>query len=134
MPTSPTSPTLQTVDIHLLGAFRLESADVPLSQAPTPRVQALLAYLVVHRATPQSRQQLAFLLWPDTSDAQARTNLRQLLHTLKQVLPHAEHFVHVAAQILQWRSDAPFRLDVAEFEAALTRAASAERRQNMPAV
>src|SRR5262249_33105445 len=60
------------------------------------------------------------------SEAQARTNLRQLLHALKQTLPDADQFVYAEAQTLQWRSDAPFRLDVGEFEAALTQAAAAE--------
>ena len=115
---------MSTLEIHLLGDFRLVSADAPLSQLPTPRVQALLAYLVLHRDAPQPRQRLAFLLWPDTTDAQARTNLRQLLHTLRQALPDADHFIHLTAQTLQWRSDAPFRLDVAAFEAALTQAAA----------
>ena len=104
---------MATLHLHLLGEFRLESTDAPLNQPTAPRVQALLAYLVLHRAAPQSRQQLAFLLWPDTTDAQARTNLRQLLHTLKQALPHAERFVRAEGQTMQWRSDAPFRLDVA---------------------
>src|SRR5262245_57258359 len=130
----PTAPTVQTLDMRLLGSFRLASADAPLSQLPAPRVQALLAYLALHRDVPQSRQQLAFLFWPDTSDAQARTNLRQLLHALKQALPQADHYVYVATQTLQWRPDAPFRLDVAEFEAALTHAASAERQRDPPAV
>jgi predicted ATPase/DNA-binding SARP family transcriptional activator len=122
----PTSPTLQTLHIQLLGDFRLKSTDAPINQLTAPRVQALLTYLVLHRATPQSRQQLAFLLWPDTTDAQARTNLRQLLHTLKQALPHADSLVGSKGHTLQWLADAPCRCDVAEFEAALTQAGSAE--------
>jgi DNA-binding SARP family transcriptional activator len=124
---------MSTLEIHLLGDFRLVSADAPLSQLPAPRVQALLAYLVLHRDAPQPRQRLAFLLWPDTTDAQARTNLRQLLHALRQALPDADHFIHLTAQTLQWRSDAPFRLDVAAFEAALSQAA-AEQQRDAPAV
>jgi predicted ATPase/DNA-binding SARP family transcriptional activator len=118
---------MSTLEIHLLGEFRLVSADAPVSPIHSPRVQALLAYLVLHRATPQPRQQLAFLLWPDTSDAQARTNLRQLLHTLKQALPDADSFVHVTPHTLQWRSDAPCRLDVTDFAAALSQASAAEQ-------
>jgi predicted ATPase/DNA-binding SARP family transcriptional activator len=118
---------MSTLDIHLLGDFRLVSADAPVSPIHAPRVQALLAYLVLHRAAPQSRQRLAFLLWPETTDAQARTNLRQLLHALRQTLPDADHFVHVTPQALQWRADAPCRLDVATFESALAQAQAAER-------
>lgn len=60
--------------IHLLGDFRLVYADAPVSQLNAPRLQALLAYLVLHREAPQPRHHLAFQLWPDTSEAQARTN------------------------------------------------------------
>jgi predicted ATPase/DNA-binding SARP family transcriptional activator len=125
---------MSTLRISLFGEFRLIYEDALLSQITSHRVQALLAYLVLHRDAPQPRQQLAFLLWSETTDAQARTNLRQLLHTLRQTLPAADQFVHVDAQSLQWRSDAPVRFDVAEFEQALSRAAEAERRQDAPVV
>src|SRR5262249_25934553 len=128
----PTLPTVQPLDMRLLGEFRLVAADAPLNPLPKPRVQALLAYLVLHRAAPQPRQRLAFLLWPDTSDAQARTNLRQLLHTLRQTLPVADAFVRSEGLTLHWRSDAPCRCDVADFEAALAKAESAERHQDAP--
>src|SRR5262249_21565760 len=129
----PTLPTVQPLDMHLLGEFRLVSADAPLTPLPKPRVQALLASLVLHRAAPQPRQRLAFLLWPDPSDAQARTNLRQLLHTMRQMLPVADAFVRSEGPTLHWRSDAPCRCDVADFEAALAQAESAERHQDAPA-
>jgi predicted ATPase/DNA-binding SARP family transcriptional activator len=118
---------MPTLHIQLLGEFRLSCGDAPVSAITSPRLQALLAYLLLHRQAPQPRQHLAFLLWPDTSEAQARTNLRQLLHALKQALPQADHFVHADAQTLQWRSDAPFRLDVAEFEQALSTAHAAQQ-------
>ncbi len=117
---------MRELHIHLLGDFRLVYADAPVSHLNTPRLQALLAYLVLHRDAPQPRQSLAFRLWPDSSEAQARTNLRQLVHGLKQALPEADQFVHADAQTLQWQGEAPFRLDVAEFEEALTQADVAE--------
>src|SRR5262245_29101455 len=126
-------PELHTLHIHLLGDFRLMYADAQVSHINSPRLQALLAYLVLHRDAPQPRQYLAFQLWPDSSEAQAPTNLRQLLHALKQTLPEADQFVHADAQTLQWRSDAPFRLDVAEFEQALKAADEAERQGDIHA-
>src|SRR5262249_52139580 len=61
-----------------------------------------------------------------SGEGQARTNLRQLMHSLKQALPDADQFLSTDTQTLQWRSGAPFRLDVSEFEAALTQAGAAE--------
>src|SRR5262245_48052637 len=117
---------MPTLHIHLLGDFRLSYGD-PVDRVNAPRLQALLAYLVLHRHAPQARQHVAFLLWPDTSEAQARSSLRQLVHTLKRTLPDADQFVHTDAQTLQWLGNAPFGLDVAEFEAALSQADAAER-------
>jgi DNA-binding SARP family transcriptional activator len=114
--------------IHVLGDFRLSYADEPVGDINSSRMQALLAYLVLHRDAPQPRQALAFQLWPDSTEAQARTNLRQLVHGLRQTLPDADQFVHADAQTLQWRGDAPVRLDVAEFEAALAQADAAQQR------
>src|SRR5262249_13655297 len=71
---------MSTLEIQVLGEFCLVYADASLSQITAPRLQALLAYLMLHRAAPQPHHRLAFPLWPDTSEAQARTNLRQLVH------------------------------------------------------
>jgi predicted ATPase/DNA-binding SARP family transcriptional activator len=124
---------MPTLHIHLLGNFRLSWDEAPVRTINAPRLHALLAYLLLHRDAPQPRHHLAFVLWPDTTEAQARANLRQLLHSLKQTLPEAAHFVHADAQTVQWRPDAPFRLDVAEFEQALTGADGAEQAQQRDA-
>src|SRR6266849_357037 len=120
---------MPTLHIHLLGDFRLIYGEAPVRTINAPRLHALLAYLLLHRDAPQPRHHLAFVLWPDTTEAQARTNLRQLLYDLKQALPAADLFVHTDAKTLQWRPDASFRLDVAEFEEALTGADVAEQEQ-----
>jgi DNA-binding SARP family transcriptional activator len=107
-----------TLDIYLLSDFHLEHDGVPVTTVSTPRLQSLLTYLVLHRNAPQARHHLAFLLWPDSAEAQARTNLRNLLHHLRRALPDADRFLNANGQILQWLPDAPFRLDVADFESA----------------
>lgn len=118
---------MPTLHIRLLGAFRLTYGDEPVAGVTTPRLQSLLAYLIVHRDSPQLRQQLAFLFWPDSSEAQARNNLRQAIHGLRLALPFFDAFILADSHALQWRPDAPFILDVAEFDLALTLADQAER-------
>jgi DNA-binding SARP family transcriptional activator len=113
--------------IALLGTFQLRAGTTVVTTVNTPRLQALLAYLVLQRGAPQSRQQLAFLFWPDSTDAQARTNLRTLLHRLRTALPDADACLIVDAQSVCWRADATFTLDVVEFETALAHASSAEQ-------
>ena len=124
---------MPTLHLHLLGDFRLSWDEAPVRTINAPRLHALLAYLLLHRDAPQPRHHLAFVLWPDTTEAQARTNLRQLLHDLKQALPDAGLFVSTSATTVQWRRDAPFRLDVADFEQALTGAEGAEHEQQRDA-
>lgn len=74
---------------------------------------------MLHRESPQSRAHLAFTFWPDTSEAQAHTNLRNLLHHLRRALPEADSYLVVTVQTLQWRTNAPYTLDVADFQTAL---------------
>jgi DNA-binding SARP family transcriptional activator len=110
--------------IRLLGELGLRLGDSPLPPLESARAESLLAYLLLHRDAPQPRQRLAFVLWPDSTEPQARTNLRHLLHTLRHALPNADRYIDVTSRTLQWRTDAPFWLDVAAFEDALARAGS----------
>src|SRR5512145_3161142 len=73
--------------LNLLSGFQLLHDGQVMSGLHAPRLQALLAYLAVNRRTPQPRQQVAFLMWPDAAEAQARTNLRKAIHSLRQVIP-----------------------------------------------
>jgi DNA-binding SARP family transcriptional activator len=116
-----------TLHIRLLGDFSLIYADRQVTSLNSMRLQSLLAYLVLHRDVPQHRQHLAFLFWPDTTEAQARNNLRQLLHQLRQAFPAVEHFLSADTHMLHWHPVTPFYLDVAEFEQALTLADAATR-------
>lgn len=93
--------------ISLLGAVDLRVDGVALPPLASARAESLLAYLLLHREAPQPRQRLAFLLWPDSTEAQARTNLRHVLHTLRHALPDADRFLAVTPRALQWRPDAP---------------------------
>ncbi|MEG4858936.1 BTAD domain-containing putative transcriptional regulator [Microcoleus sp. K1-B6] len=118
---------LSTLDIKLLGGFCLSCADKPVVGVTTERPQALLAYLVLHRDIPQTRQRLAFQFWADSTEAQARTNLRRELHHLRHGLPDADRYLLADAKTLQWNPHASFVLDVAEFERAFAAAEAAER-------
>jgi DNA-binding SARP family transcriptional activator/predicted ATPase len=83
-----------------------------------------LAYLALHRSTPQPRQRIAFQLWPESTDTQARTNLRKVLSQLRRSLPHADELIQIDTKSLQWSPMEEWELDVAAFETAVQ---SAER-------
>ncbi|HEX6479354.1 MAG TPA: BTAD domain-containing putative transcriptional regulator [Ktedonobacteraceae bacterium] len=120
-------PTLQ---MRLLGEFSLIYAGQQVTSLNSMRLQSLLAYLMLHRDVPQQRQRLAFLFWPDTTEAQARNNLRQLIHQLRQAFPPVEHYLSADIHMLHWRPITPFQLDVAEFKQALTLADAATRQHD----
>ena len=116
-----------TLHLRLFGGFSLTYADQQPSNLNTMRLQSLIAYLVLHRDVPQHRQHLAFVFWPDSSEAQARNNLRQLLHQLRQVFPAVDTYLSIDAHMLHWHPVTPFYLDVALFEEALAEADAAKR-------
>ncbi len=106
-------PVLQ---VFLLGSFELKYKGETLTTIHSTRLQSLFAYMLLHRRTAISRQQLAGVFWPETSEAQARTNLRNLLHQLRQDLPEADRYLQFAGQEMQWAASTPLILDVDEFE------------------
>ena len=108
--------------IQLFGEFQCRDQGQPLTALYAPRLRALLAYLLLHRAGPISRRQLAFHFWPESGEAQARTNLRNLLTRFRAALPNAESYLRSDLQTLQWQTAAPFTLDVAEFQRLLATA------------
>jgi predicted ATPase/DNA-binding SARP family transcriptional activator len=110
------------LDIRLLGQLYVSYGGNPVETLGSPRLQSLLAYLLLHRGTPLSRQHVAFLFWPDSTDAQARTNLRKALHDLRRALPDADAFLEADTQTIRWIGDEGYVLDVAAFEAALAQA------------
>jgi predicted ATPase/DNA-binding SARP family transcriptional activator len=117
--------TFHTLDVQLLGRFRLISDGQPVETLAQARLQHLLAYLLLHPGRAISRQQLAFAFWPDTSDDRARGNLRNLLHRLRDALPAGARWLSFDRHTVHWQPDLAIRLDVAEFEAALARARAA---------
>jgi len=107
------------VTIRLLGQASLAVGGHPAKVLGSPRLQQLLARLTVDAAVAQSRSRLAFELWPDSTDAQARTNLRKVLHELRTVLPGADRLVAVDTRTVQWRSGTDASVDVIAFAEAM---------------
>lgn len=103
---------------QLLGRFDLVCNERPLPLSSS-RLQSLLAYLLLRHPTPQPRQQLAYLLWGDVSEPQARTNLRNLLFQLRQAWPLVDEFLAVDRHMIGWQPTIDLLLDVAQVEMLL---------------
>lgn len=120
------------LEVQLLGGFHIQYSDTLVTDF-SPRLQSLLAYLLLNAQSPLSRQQIAFQIWPDTNEKRARGNLRRELHTLRQKLPNAEQFIQIEQRFVHWRGDAPYTADVLAFEADLTAADEATNPTDMRA-
>jgi predicted ATPase/DNA-binding SARP family transcriptional activator len=108
-----------TLYIHLFGHLRLFVDGQPHKFNALPKTYPLLAYLLLHRHTPVPRDALAFLLWDDVPESEARANLRRHLHDLRRALPPDSKetpWILNINKTLQWNANAPYWLDVAAFE------------------
>ncbi len=108
--------------IRLLGTFQMGFDGHAASAFGMPKAQSLAAFLILRRDAPQSRQQLSFLLWPDSTEAQARNNLRQLVFSMRQAWPSMDRFIHVEGNTLQWLPPAHCQIDVEDFDRAIDQA------------
>ncbi|MCC6862673.1 MAG: AAA family ATPase [Bryobacterales bacterium] len=116
------------IRVELLGKLRLICGERLVTSVNTNRLQSLLAFLALHSGAAQSRERLASVLWPESNDSQARTNLRQLLHNLRRALPVECSPLTTDNRTVCWRRDIACSIDVIEFETVAARAADAERR------
>jgi DNA-binding SARP family transcriptional activator/predicted ATPase len=110
--------------INLFGNLRISIAGNPVNAVNSNRMQSLIAYLILHTDA-QPRERLAFLLWPSSTESQARTNLRQLLHHLKRALPAGESPLEISHFAVRWAPGADCSMDTVDFRAALADADSA---------
>jgi DNA-binding SARP family transcriptional activator/tetratricopeptide (TPR) repeat protein len=103
------------LEIQFLGQFCV-SDDGHRVSIRNPR---LLAYLVLNRQRTLGRDEVAFALWPDSTDAQALTNLRRELHDLRRTLPDADRYLALDGRTIRWKPEAPAQLDVADMESGI---------------
>ena len=128
------SQTVESMTLHigLLGRFRACADERPIVELEQRRLQTLLAYILLHSPAQIPRQQIAFALWPESTDEQAQTNLRTLLHRLRAALPGSDPCLQFDRHHVWWRQSGAYRLDVADFDAALVAATAAEKAGDLP--
>ncbi len=119
--------------LFFLGEFQITCDGLTIDGINTARLQALLAFLVLYGNKEISRQRIAFLFWPESAEGQARTNLRQLLHHLRQAFPDIGHYLHIGTKTLKWQEGAQLQIDVVEFAECLSGAQAAAAAGNISA-
>lgn len=107
------------LEIYLLGSFQVTLNSEPLTNFESDKARALLAYLAVESDRPHRREILAGLLWPDTPEGTARTNLRSALANLRQILKDQHTnppYLLTTRQTIQFNPEGDYWLDVDAFQ------------------
>ncbi|GAB4580554.1 MAG: BTAD domain-containing putative transcriptional regulator [Anaerolineales bacterium] len=105
------------LQIFLLGSPHIILNGNAIQGLTSIKSKALLYYLAMNRR-PMSRLTLAGLLWPEKNDTEARTNLRQAVRQLRQVLGDAEEggYLMTTRDALAINENLPFDVDAMIFE------------------
>lgn len=109
------------LQVRLLGQFdvRSDGRKVPIASRAG---QSLFAFLLLSAGTEHRREKLAGQFWPDTSDDNARHNLRQELWRLRKALttPSGSDPEYLLTEDISiaFNRDADYWLDVAQLERA----------------
>lgn len=104
--------------IYLFGTPRAFDGDAALPLPNPPKVLALWAFLLLHRDRAIPRDEVAFALWLDVPEAEARSNLRRHLHLLRHYLPRApaeRPWFFADRETVRWNRAANYWLDVEQF-------------------
>jgi DNA-binding SARP family transcriptional activator len=113
---------MKQLSISFLGSLEINLDNVPVSNFAYDKVWALLVYLIVESHQIHHRESLAALLWADFPSERARSNLRQTLATLRQMLGDRQTtkpFLSATRQTIQFNVDSLYQSDLAQFLAHL---------------
>ena len=121
--------TLIELEILLFGSLEVRVEGKVVSRLPSRRAAWLLALLAIRNGRPIERNNLAGLLWPDSSDAAALHNLRQTLAGLRRALGPAGRLIEtVSPRSILLRAGPELWVDAIEFDESCSGAvASLER-------
>lgn len=118
---------MSDLTIRLLGPFQVETAGKPVTGFTSDRARALLAFLATEADRPHRRDKLAGLLWPNSPQKTARTNLRRVLADLRKAIGDHQAkppYLLITRQAIQFNIASDAWIDVAVFAAVATKTAN----------
>ena len=113
------------LSVHMFGKFCVRRGEKPVNGLDACKLQELFSYILVFRESPHSREELAALLWGDSSTAQSKKYLRQALWQIQSVLGSRadegrDRVFNVEADLVSFNAHSEIWLDVALFEQAFS--------------
>jgi DNA-binding SARP family transcriptional activator len=111
---------MSTIKLFLFGKFHIEADGCVIQKIEPRKAEELLAYLLLYRGQPQSREHLADMLWGDLALEQSKSYLRKALWQLQSMLePHSmQDMILVDVEWLQVNPHFDFWLDIEILEKA----------------
>ncbi len=109
---------MPTLRLYFLGTLDIRYDGEQLPKPATLKSQSLLAYLILHRAMPQSRDRLMVLFWGDRPERKARASLSTALWHIRRCLP--QDYVESDSQTVQFDPQSDLWLDVDEFQSQVS--------------
>jgi predicted ATPase/DNA-binding SARP family transcriptional activator len=95
--------------VRLLGKFEVLIEGEPV-EIPSRPAQSLLSYLILNAGVAHRREKLAGLLWPDSEETNARSNLRHALWRLRKAI--GDEFFDSDKVAICFNSGSDYQLDV----------------------
>lgn len=111
------------LEVHLLGNFEAKLDGEPI-EIPSRPAQSLLAYLILNAHKSYRREKLAGLLWPDSDETSARSNLRHALWRLRRSV--GREFFLADKVALGFNPQSDYRLDADILQSSVVETASVE--------
>jgi len=116
------------VQVSLLGGLRLRCDGVRIDNRLSARSQLVCARLLLQPGEALNRDDIAFTLWPDSSESEARAALRRELYKIQRAFPPSnEPWILCDARTIAWAAGAEAWVDVVEFEQLCRDPATVER-------
>ena len=72
------------LNVQMLGGFSMQVGQTPLARIPSRPAISLLAFLILRRARPQTRDLLAGRFWPNLAESTARERLNNALWQIRK--------------------------------------------------
>jgi DNA-binding SARP family transcriptional activator len=106
------------LEIRLLGPAEFAYGGEPFRFTAPPRTLPLLAWILLHRRAPLSREAVAFHFWPDLAEEDAKSDLRRHLYYLTKALPPPAGAPWLLAdkKTVAWNAAAAATIDLSDFE------------------
>ena len=122
------------LEVMLLGQFDVRRDGTPIV-IPSRPAQSLLAYLMLNAGTTHRREKLAGLLWPASSEENARSNLRKELWRLRKALatgaPSEQPYLLADDMSITFNPASDYWLDVSILECGASQRATTDDLLNL---